>query len=163
MIGKLLGRTVPVSGYDFPLGESAQIGAEPGNDVCILAPGVSGVHATIRREGNMVWLEDAGTINGTFLNGSRIEREVIRHLDVISLGNLVDLIFVSGGAAPVDLDASSAPAMVPAAGGEAGAPVAATLPRRQVRVTLAGRSGRFTLEAGTYTIGRSRAAQIRVS
>ena len=163
MIGKLLGRTVPVSGCDFTLGDSVQIGAEPGNDVCILAPGVSGVHATIRREGALVWLEDAGTINGTFLNGVRIQREVIRHFDVISFGRFVDLIYVCREGTSDDQHATAAPSPPPAVVSVDGGATGAARPPRMVRVTLAGPSGRFSFEAGTYTIGRSPSAHVRLT
>src|SRR6185436_11306799 len=81
-------------GQDFIVDESAHVGASPENEVRIIAPGVSRRHARIWRENDQFWLEDAGATNGTFLNGGRIQREALRHLDVITLGRAVDLIFL---------------------------------------------------------------------
>ena len=94
MIAKLLGRTPPVAGKDFLLPDSGRIGAAPDADVRIRAEGVSRVHAQIWREGDTYWLEDKGSTNGTFVSGSRITRDRLRHLDVVTLGRAVDLIFV---------------------------------------------------------------------
>jgi len=72
----------------------ATIGAAPDSEIRIVAPGVSRRHARIVAEKDQYFLEDAGATNGTFLNGGRVQREVLRHLDVITLGRAVDLIFV---------------------------------------------------------------------
>lgn len=94
MIAKLIGRTGVTAGQDFIVDESAHVGASPENEVRIIAPGVSRRHARIWRENDQFWLEDAGATNGTFLNGGRVQREALRHLDVITLGRAVDLIFL---------------------------------------------------------------------
>src|SRR5262249_52002986 len=72
----------------------ATIGAAPGNEIRIAAPGVSRRHARIVADNGEYYLEDAGATNGTFLNGGRVQREALRHLDVITLGRIVDLIFI---------------------------------------------------------------------
>ncbi len=73
----------------------ATIGAAPDSEIRIVAPGVSRRHARIVADKGQYFLEDAGATNGTFLNGGRVQREVLRHLDVITLGRAVDLIFFS--------------------------------------------------------------------
>ena len=72
-----------------------RIGAASDNDFHVSVAGVSRHHARITREGDAYWLEDAGSTNGTFLNGERVTRERLRHLDVITLGRDVDLISVT--------------------------------------------------------------------
>lgn len=97
MSAKLLGRTGATAGRDFPLADLARLGASPENEIRITAPGVSRRHARIWRENDQFYVEDVGATNGTFLNGGRIQRETLRHLDVITLGREVDLIFVNRG------------------------------------------------------------------
>src|SRR5216684_4881629 len=92
---KLLGRTGQVAGRDVTVSSRMRIGAAEDNDLRLVVRGVSRHHARIVRDGDAYWLEDAGSTNGTFLNGLRIARERLRHLDVITLGRDVDLIIVT--------------------------------------------------------------------
>ena len=92
---KLIGRTGKVAGHDVAVRELLRIGAAADNDFRVAVPGVSRHHARIQRDGDAYWLEDAGSTNGTFLNGLRVARERLRHLDVITLGRDVDLITVT--------------------------------------------------------------------
>jgi len=91
---RVIGRTGRTAGQDFPITGVAAIGAAPDSEIRIVAPGVSRKHARIVVENDQYFLEDAGATNGTFLNGGRITREPLRHLDVITLGRDVDLIFL---------------------------------------------------------------------
>jgi hypothetical protein len=51
------------------------IGREPSGDLCIRDDmGVSRRHAALKVEPEGVWIEDLGSQNGVFVNGSRIER-----------------------------------------------------------------------------------------
>ncbi|HEV3140291.1 MAG TPA: FHA domain-containing protein, partial [Vicinamibacterales bacterium] len=94
---KLLGRTGSVAGRDIAVPAQLRIGAAEDNDFRIVVRGVSRHHARIVRDGGQYWLEDAGSTNGTFLNGQRVTRERLEHLDVITLGRDIDLIAVSAG------------------------------------------------------------------
>jgi len=102
---KLIGRTGRIAGTDVAVNELLRIGAAPDNDFRVMVSGVSRHHARIVKQGDSYWLEDAGSTNGTFLNGLRIARERLRHLDVITLGRDVDLITVAteqpGAVAPL--------------------------------------------------------------
>jgi pSer/pThr/pTyr-binding forkhead associated (FHA) protein len=100
-VARLIGRTGPAAGCDFVVADSANLGASAENDVRIAAPGVSRRHARVWREGNQFWVEDTGATNGTFVNGGRIQRETLRHLDVVTLGRAVDLIFLASEDGPV--------------------------------------------------------------
>src|SRR5580765_1008411 len=95
---KLLGRTGQVAGRDVTVSSRMRIGAAEDNDLRLVVRGVSRHHARITRDdGNHYWLEDAGSTNGTFLNGQKITRERLEHLDVITLGRDIDLIAVATG------------------------------------------------------------------
>src|SRR6188768_1094799 len=97
---KLLGRTGKVAGHDMVLRDTLRIGAASDNDFQIVVPGVSRHHARIVKAGDAYFLEDAGSTNGTFVNGQRVSRERLHHLDVITLGRDVDLITVETGQVP---------------------------------------------------------------
>ena len=93
---KLIGRTGRVAGHDMTISGALRIGAAEDNDFRIGISGVSRHHARIVKDGDSYFLEDAGSTNGTFLNGQRVSaRERLRHLDVITLGRDVDLITVA--------------------------------------------------------------------
>lgn len=92
---KLIGRTGAVAGRDAVVGESLRIGAAADNDFRVEITGISRHHARIVHEGADYWLEDSGSTNGTFVNGLRVARERLRHLDVVTLGRGVDLIAVA--------------------------------------------------------------------
>jgi pSer/pThr/pTyr-binding forkhead associated (FHA) protein len=92
---KLLGRTGAVAGRDVAVADLLRIGAGADNDFRVVVGGVSRNHARIVKTEGAYWLEDAGSTNGTFLNGQRVARERLRHLDVVTLGRDVDLIIVT--------------------------------------------------------------------
>jgi len=97
---KLIGRTGSVAGRDATIGDSLRIGASADNDFRVEVTGISRHHARVVREGSDFWLEDSGSTNGTFVNGLRVARERLRHLDVVTLGRGVDLIAVVSEATP---------------------------------------------------------------
>lgn len=78
----------------FRLGENSVIGREQTNAVAVPVEGVSRMHARIRFDGKSYWLEDLKSTNGTFLNGQAVTRDRLLHLDVITLGRELDLVFV---------------------------------------------------------------------
>jgi pSer/pThr/pTyr-binding forkhead associated (FHA) protein len=78
-------------------GEEVVLGREPGKGIAIAAEGVSRAHARILWDGKNHWLEDLKSTNGTFLNGNQVSRERLRHLDVVTLGKKVDLVFMVRG------------------------------------------------------------------
>ena len=94
MSARLIGRSGPTAGVDYLLTDTARIGAAADSEVRIDARGVSRRHARIVVEADRYFLEDAGATNGTFINGRQVTREALRHLDVITLGRAVDLIFL---------------------------------------------------------------------
>lgn len=69
------------------------IGRSARNDVCLRDPFASRVHAEIRREGNIYFLRDLNSANGTYRNGLRIAEAVpLDDGDVICIGE-TELVF----------------------------------------------------------------------
>ena len=76
-------------GTERELSAEFSIGRAEENDLTIEKPTVSRHHAVLTEEGERWFLEDRGSFNGTFLNGSRIQagaKVPLRHGDRIGLG-----------------------------------------------------------------------------
>jgi pSer/pThr/pTyr-binding forkhead associated (FHA) protein len=71
----------------------ALVGREPGLAVTVPVDGVSRRHARITFDGKSYWIENLSPA-GTFLNGTLVVWERLAHLDVITLGKKVDLVFL---------------------------------------------------------------------
>ncbi len=68
------------------------LGREAGNDLVIEDPQISRRHARLTRQGNSYLLEDLGSTNGTFVNGSRVSTPVLlANGDLIGLADTVVL------------------------------------------------------------------------
>ncbi len=66
--------------------ERMGIGRRALNQIVIDDPAVSLTHAVILPVGNDHILEDLGSATGTFVNGTRIERHILQHGDVVEFG-----------------------------------------------------------------------------
>lgn len=66
--------------------ERLTIGRDAPNQVVVDDPAVSREHAAITQVGNDHILEDLQSVNGTFVNGTRVLRHILQHGDVIELG-----------------------------------------------------------------------------
>ncbi len=97
MTARLVGWLPNRQRLDSTVGTVARVGATPDNDVVVRIDGVSRTHARIVQQPDGYWLEDAGSRNGTWLNGERVTRARLRHLDVITLGRFADVVFVERG------------------------------------------------------------------
>lgn len=73
------------------VGAITAIELEPGG----LLPIGSG--AAISRDGDRLWLtaDGAPSDGGICLNGRRVSRELLRHLDVITIGRAAELIYLA--------------------------------------------------------------------
>lgn len=67
--------------------DSISIGRKHENDIQLNDLTVSGRHALITTMGEHVYVDDLGSTNGTLLNGARIAKSVIKHGDVVQVGN----------------------------------------------------------------------------
>lgn len=86
------GKSVLVTGT-----EPILIGRENHCGLQIIDRGVSREHARIVRVGEMVFLHDLGSRNGSFVNGERVKEELLREGDTIRVG-ATQLVFESGKA-----------------------------------------------------------------
>jgi membrane-bound lytic murein transglycosylase D len=80
-----------MAGTRYQVGEgSTRIGRSPENDIVVQGPNsatVSAQHVEIAREDGVWRIRDAGSTNGTFLNGERIAEAELNGEAVIQLGN----------------------------------------------------------------------------
>lgn len=73
---------------EYPIDkESLSIGRKHDNDIQLNDLTVSGRHALITLSEEHIYAEDLGSTNGTLHNGSRITKSLLRHSDVIQIGN----------------------------------------------------------------------------
>ena len=99
MSGRLVCRLRAGLTLSFNLGEAeAVLGRDPGLAVALPAEGVSRRHARVTWDGKSHWLEDLRSTNGTYVNGHPVSREKLRHLDVVTLGKGVELVFLTSEA-----------------------------------------------------------------
>lgn len=62
------------------------IGRRPGNDIRLENLAVSGEHAVVVQTADGYVIEDAGSTNGTEVNGERVEKRTLKDGDVIQIG-----------------------------------------------------------------------------
>jgi len=73
------------------------IGRASSADVMVMDPEVSRVHARFESQGGVVYVSDAGSSNGTFLNGRRLDGAIeVRPGDSIDVG-VTRITFVGSG------------------------------------------------------------------
>lgn len=79
----------PRVGERMPLRAVSSVGRDAGNDIVLNDEAASAKHAVVTFADGEWWLEDAGSTNGTLLNGSRIwDRERFHYGDEISIGRI---------------------------------------------------------------------------
>jgi Nif-specific regulatory protein len=87
-------------------GDVVSVGRESSNDVCLRHETVSRNHARLLHEASGWAISDLRSSNGTYLNGRRVEREAIRHMDEVCFGD-VAVLFMDDD--PALLDAEDEP------------------------------------------------------
>ncbi|QLL05064.1 FHA domain-containing protein [Mycobacterium vicinigordonae] len=79
---------------DVPAG-AVTIGRADDNDIVIPEVLASRHHATLIPGPNGTEIRDNRSINGTFVNGTRVDSAILRDGDVVTIGN-IDLVFANG-------------------------------------------------------------------
>jgi pSer/pThr/pTyr-binding forkhead associated (FHA) protein len=76
-------------GVEHELTESVSVGRDPTNDLVLESAAISREHAAVTFQDGRWYLEDRGSFNGTYLNGTRVVPGTplpLRHADRISIG-----------------------------------------------------------------------------
>ena len=98
----LTGTVGHAAGKSFPIGPSGlRIGRDPGNEVHLDDPGVSRHHARVLLHNGSLWVQDAGSRNGVYVNQARIEQHhQVKAGDVVQVGDHAFRIDVRDDARP---------------------------------------------------------------
>lgn len=96
-VGQLVVTRGPTAGARYALGnQTTTIGRHPDSEVFLDDVTVSRHHARIVTEGSGAYrIEDAGSLNGTYVDGERVEAETLREGAQIQVGKF-RLVFVIG-------------------------------------------------------------------
>jgi hypothetical protein len=95
-MGMVIVRRGPNAGSRYMLErDETALGRHPDSDIFLDDITVSRRHALIRHAGTYS-VEDAGSLNGTYVNRQRAEKAPLHHLDEVQVGRFV-LIFLLGG------------------------------------------------------------------
>jgi len=79
----------PRSGDRLPLRAVTSLGRDAGNDVVVNDEAASAKHAVVSFADGEWWIEDAGSTNGTVVNGTKIwQRERMHYGDEIQIGRI---------------------------------------------------------------------------
>ena len=84
------------AGSRYTLGGVTTIGRHPDSDVFLDDVTVSRRHAEIRRDGGSLWIVDAGSLNGAYVNGTRVERGPILEADQLQIGKFRLVVVLAG-------------------------------------------------------------------
>ena len=101
--------TLIIHGDDGPLSfdvgpDAVVVGRATDNAVCVNHASISRRHCEVRFSPEGVELRDLGSSNGTFVNGERIDRRVLKMNDDIKFGHLKAKLSPDGGGAAADVD-----------------------------------------------------------
>src|SRR5258706_10752025 len=82
--------------------QDLSLGRAPENDISVDDPEMSRRHAVFKRSREGCALEDMGTSNGTLVNGQAVPRAVLKHGDVVKIGE-VEITYAETARAPSTL------------------------------------------------------------
>jgi hypothetical protein len=70
----------------YPVSRELRVGRSRESDIFLVDPSVSRMHATLELHGNNVVVRDAGSTNGTFVNGERVQVRTLQPGDRVAFG-----------------------------------------------------------------------------
>lgn len=74
------------AGARFPLTQNLRVGRNTEAEIFLVDPSVSRNHAVLEVRGSDVVVRDAGSTNGTFVNGERVQLRALRPGDRVAFG-----------------------------------------------------------------------------
>jgi chromosome segregation ATPase len=87
--GRKLVATIGGEAIQYPIVKNLMtIGRGHESDIRIASHFVSRIHAKISSSGTATVIEDAGSRNGILVNSERVQRRVLRHGDVVNIGEM---------------------------------------------------------------------------
>jgi pSer/pThr/pTyr-binding forkhead associated (FHA) protein len=99
-VGLLVVKRGPNVGSRFALdADIVRAGRHPESDIFLDDVTVSRRHAEVRRVGDGFEVADAGSLNGTYVNQSRVEHELLRNGDEVQVGKFKLVYVALSGAA----------------------------------------------------------------
>lgn len=107
-------RYLPVLEREGGDSRGVTVGRDPSNRIVIADQRVSSRHATVVVDGDRLLLSDCGSVNGTFVNGRKVQEAAVGRGDQVRFGSLpVDLFGLLaasglGPQLPIQVDGSSA-------------------------------------------------------
>ena len=87
IILELRAQSLVLKEYTLEKGDSLTIGRHPDNDVVPKDAAVSNHHAIIERKGEKLIVLDKESINGTFVNGIKVQSAELNDEDIVKFGN----------------------------------------------------------------------------
>jgi EAL domain-containing protein (putative c-di-GMP-specific phosphodiesterase class I) len=80
----------PTNKWAFPIDSVPfTIGRDESSELALGSKDVSRYHAQLNVSGDMLWVRDSGSTNGTFINGKQItESEALTHGDILHIGQV---------------------------------------------------------------------------
>ena len=83
-----------VKEYSTKIARKLSVGRKEENGICLDDSTVSGNHAVfsidpspmVHKHSNDVYIEDLGSTNGTFMDGKKVKRELLKHGDIVKIG-----------------------------------------------------------------------------
>lgn len=76
---------MPADGH-YPIAGTVRVGRSRESEIFLVDPSVSRLHATLEPQGDHLVVRDAGSTNGTFVNGERVQLRTLRAGDRIAFG-----------------------------------------------------------------------------
>ena len=95
-MGTLVVKRGPNAGSRFTLEKDiTRIGRHPDSDIFLDDITVSRRHVELQRKQGEFWVQDVGSLNGTYLNRERIELAIVHSGDEVQIGRF-KLVFLAG-------------------------------------------------------------------